>query len=99
MIPHKRRFYSLASILLIWLALAGIPCHATSASDQGLKPALSYISSGWDSLTRSMTRCDSLLDPKLSAPSLLYLPADSAALTPAQKLHHGGQSRPELLPL
>ena len=99
MIPHKRRFYSLASILLIWLALAGIPCHATSASDQGLKPVLSYISSGWDVLTRSMTRCDSLLDPKLSAPSVLYLPADSAVPALVQKLHKECKVRVEHLPV
>ncbi|MGA3093178.1 MAG: trehalase family glycosidase [Terriglobales bacterium] len=41
----------------------------------GLSPILSYISSGWDTLTRSMTDCNTVVDPKLTAKSVLYLPA------------------------
>ena len=36
-----------------------------------------YIHQAWDSLSRSMTDCHSLADPKLNgAPAILYLPAD-----------------------
>lgn len=42
---------------------------------QGLKDILHYISSGWDSLTRSMTTCNEVLDPKERERSVLYLPA------------------------
>ncbi len=38
---------------------------------------LDYIHKSWDILSRSMTDCHSLIDPKLNgAPSVLYLPAD-----------------------
>jgi alpha,alpha-trehalase len=38
---------------------------------------LTYIHASWDTLSRSMTDCHSLVDPKLNgAPSILYLPAD-----------------------
>src|SRR3984957_7104563 len=33
-----------------------------------------YIHNGWDSLSRSMSECQSLVDPKVTAPPLLYLP-------------------------
>ena len=33
-----------------------------------------YIHQGWDSLSRSMSECKSLVDPKVTAPPVLYLP-------------------------
>ena len=44
----------------------------------GLPEIQSYISSAWDSLTRSMTSCRSITDPKASTPPVIYLPADFA---------------------
>jgi alpha,alpha-trehalase len=65
--------------LTICWSLAGSAAQAaeTKASTvpQGLSPIVSYISSAWDTLTRSMTNCNSVVDPKLSATSVLYLPA------------------------
>ena len=55
---------------------------------QGLRLILAYISTGWDTLTRSMTDCATIVDPKLAAASVLYLPADypvPAAIEAAQK--------------
>ncbi|HXC96447.1 MAG TPA: trehalase family glycosidase [Edaphobacter sp.] len=40
---------------------------------------LAYINNGWDSLSRSMTECKSLIDPKVTTPPVLYLPAGMAA--------------------
>lgn len=37
---------------------------------------LQYISSGWDTLSRSMTECRTYTDPKTNVKSVLYLPAD-----------------------
>src|SRR5436309_4165755 len=48
----------------------------------GLPEIQSYISSAWDTLTRSMTSCQSITDPKASTPPVIYLPADFA--TPAE---------------
>lgn len=38
-----------------------------------------HISSVWDLLTRSMTDCKTVVDPKLAGGSVLYLPAEFAA--------------------
>jgi alpha,alpha-trehalase len=37
---------------------------------------LTYIDSGWNSLSRSMTDCKSLIDPKVTTAPVLYLSAD-----------------------
>jgi len=53
----------------------------------GLAPILSYISTGWDTLTRSMNECSTVVDPKFAAASVMYIPADfrePAALTASQ---------------
>src|SRR4029077_6695600 len=42
---------------------------------KGLKPILDYIGTAWDTLTRSMTDCQSLVDPKMKVAPVLYLPA------------------------
>ncbi|MFZ0036799.1 MAG: trehalase family glycosidase, partial [Candidatus Acidiferrales bacterium] len=47
------------------------------AADSGLAPIRKYIASGWDTLTRSLSNCDTVVDIKLPAgESVLYLPAD-----------------------
>ncbi|MDP9339359.1 MAG: alpha,alpha-trehalase [Acidobacteriota bacterium] len=43
---------------------------------QGLAPIRAYISTGWDTLTRSMNECGTVVDTKLAATSVMYLPAD-----------------------
>jgi alpha,alpha-trehalase len=45
-----------------------------------------YISQGWDTLSRSMSECKTLIDPKVTTPPVLYLP-------------HGAPTPPELLRL
>lgn len=53
------------------------PSTATSvAAPGGLTPILTYISNGWDTLTRSMTDCSTIVDPKIAAKSILYVPTD-----------------------
>jgi alpha,alpha-trehalase len=46
------------------------------AKDAGLRQIRSYIAAAWDTLTRSLTDCKVIVDPKLAAASVLYLPAD-----------------------
>jgi alpha,alpha-trehalase len=67
--------FALVLCILPGSALAQQFTPATSAKD-GVASILAYIHSSWDTLTRSMTRCDSVIDPKIAAPSVLYLPAD-----------------------
>jgi len=76
-----KRFQQIVVIAI--LALAGVRTYAAEASkaapEAGLAPILTYISSGWDTLTRSMTDCQTVVDPKLTEASVLYLPADFPA--------------------
>ena len=51
------------------------PQKAADGEPKGLTPILEYISSGWDTLTRSMSDCHTVIDPKLNETSILYLPA------------------------
>jgi alpha,alpha-trehalase len=45
-------------------------------SPVGLQPILGYISKTWETLTRSMEECATVVDPKLAENSVLYLPAE-----------------------
>jgi alpha,alpha-trehalase len=44
--------------------------------ERGLDPIRTYIAAGWDSLTRSLTECKTIVDPKLAAASVFYVPAE-----------------------
>jgi alpha,alpha-trehalase len=46
------------------------------AKEAGLRQIRSYIAAAWDTLTRSLTDCKVIVDPKLAAASMLYVPAD-----------------------
>ncbi len=48
---------------------------ASPSAARGPHDVLAYISAGWDDLTRSMTHCETVKDPKLPQRSVLYLPA------------------------
>ena len=55
------------------------PPPAPATGEPGLAPILHYISGVWDTLTRSMTQCASVTDPKLKTAGVVYLPADFPA--------------------
>lgn len=79
----KRKRFSIVSILA-WTSLAlsetalARPQHpaAEATTNAGLQPILEYISNGWDTLTRSMSDCATIVDSKLAAKSILYVPAN-----------------------
>ncbi len=79
--PFKKppRTPACISRFIFLFAIFCVTCTRSSAvtppDAQGLKPILDYIASGWDTLTRSMTDCQTIADPKIAAPSVLYLPA------------------------
>ena len=63
-------------LLAAALLLPG-PLLAQNAEAPATGSILDYIHASWGTLSRSMTDCHSLVDPKLNgAPSVLYLPAD-----------------------
>jgi alpha,alpha-trehalase len=88
--------------LLVWVFLisAAIATSGQSSAPakSGLASILHYIHSDWDVLTRSMSRCDSLVDPKLPEASLLYLPAGFPEPTSVKKIEGSCKVRVESLP-
>src|SRR5208283_4021885 len=107
----KSRYFRLARRGLgvffgFWLVLSSpAPCGSTSAAEseagqgQGLKPILEYISSAWDTLTRSMSECESVADPKIKALPTIYLPAGFAEPDALKKLTMNCDVRVEYLPV
>src|SRR5438045_9439453 len=75
---------------IFWL-LTFFVAHASHAPAQektsGLAPVLQYIANGWDTLTRSMTDCASVVDPKMKVHPVLYLPAGFPVPAAVEKLH------------
>src|SRR5882762_276598 len=63
-------------IVLPASVFAGEGDETETAKSKGLQPILTYISKSWDTLTRSMEDCSTVVDPKLAEHSVLYLPAD-----------------------
>ena len=99
-------FARVLRLLIIVLALscatilhAGAQVAPRTPDNQGLKPILDYISSAWDTLTRSMTDCQTVVDPKLKAAPVLYLPAGFPEPAAVQKLAKECAVRVEHLPI
>src|SRR5215470_11536248 len=61
--------------ILIVVTVCASFATAQNPASAGLEPILKYIDTGWDTLTRSMTDCNTVVDPKLAEESILYLPA------------------------
>jgi alpha,alpha-trehalase len=100
--PCRSRRFSPLLLLCIALLLASTRSYAdeqqNSAPEPGLAPILKYISTGWDTLTRSMTDCQTVVDPKLTEASVLYLPADFAAPPTVKELQKRCKIHVEPLP-
>jgi alpha,alpha-trehalase len=54
------------------------PISSDKTGTNSTEDILEYISAGWDTLTRTMNRCESLEDTKTGGEAVLYLPADMA---------------------
>jgi alpha,alpha-trehalase len=83
------------TLSLVVLLVAGSPASTADrqspSPEHGLDQIRSYIAAGWESLTRSPTDCKTIVDPKLAAASVIYLPADfdvPAAVQQLQKQCH-----------
>src|SRR5260370_30270774 len=72
---------------LFVFAVAAMPIASAQEASTGATPnpvpnpeaTLTYIHAAWDTLTRSMTDCHSLVDIKVTANPILYMPADVPA--------------------
>ena len=104
MITRNRRAYGHHPLLAVLfslicsLALAQAGAPAKVSTPAGLNPIRTYIANGWDVLTRSMTRCDSIVDPKVATKAVLYLPADFPAPPAVQKLQNDCKVEVQHLP-
>jgi len=104
MITRNRRAYGHYPLLTVLfslicsLALAQTAAPGKVSTPAGLNPIRTYIANGWDVLTRSMTRCDSIVDPKVATKAVLYLPADFPAPPAVQKLQNDCKVEVQHLP-
>ncbi len=77
------RCFALALSLACILVVPVVHLRAQHPTSPDPDATLRYIHASWDSLTRSMTSCESLADVKVrdtaGAPPVLYLPADVPA--------------------
>jgi alpha,alpha-trehalase len=90
-----------SALFFLFAICASVPTQAQGvpANDaKGLKPILDYISSGWDTLTRSMSECKSIVDPKITAQPVLYLPKEMPEPASVQTLSKNCNVRVEHLP-
>jgi alpha,alpha-trehalase len=70
------RQITLAAIVLCAIFAPTSFAQGAVGKDAGLRQIRSYIAAGWDTLTRSLTDCKVIVDPKFAGASVLYLPAD-----------------------
>ncbi|MBI3477451.1 MAG: trehalase [Acidobacteria bacterium] len=84
----KNRFF-LCRIRLLFLLVLSIAASAQEAKSPalGIAPVRQYIAANWDNLTRSMTDCAFVGDPKMKVHPVLYLPAGMAVPSAVEKLH------------
>jgi alpha,alpha-trehalase len=92
----RRRLFS--SIIFVCVLAQSATLAAPVSNGAGLKPILDYISTVWDRLTRSMTDCKSIVDPKIAAAPVLYLPKDMAEPEAVKMLTNNCKVRAEHLP-
>jgi len=92
------RFFSVLLLGCIITTPAALSAPVDT-NGQGLKPILDYISTAWDTLTRSMTECQSIVDPKIAATPVLYLPKDLAEPESVKMLTSNCIVRAERLPV
>lgn len=84
-----QKLKKLCVCLLCVLLLSAVPSSAGDGSKsegRALDQIRTYISTSWDSLTRSLTDCATVVDTKLSSTSVLYLPADFAVPPSVEQL-------------
>ena len=105
MSSFTRKFRFASRFFIVVLAITALAPHVfaqsanTASPSQGLTPILNYISSAWDTLTRSMTECKTVVDPKISVAPVLYLPAGFEVPPAVQKMTADCNVRVEHLPV
>jgi len=84
-------------VLTIFLGCPAKTCTGqTAPARTAPAPIVDYIAKGWDVLTRSMSDCGTVTDPKVTTKSVLYIPADFPMTTQLHDLEQrcGVEIRP-----
>jgi alpha,alpha-trehalase len=84
---NRRLSWPLTFLLLLLACPPGVQAQEQKNSIAGLPSIRQYITAGWDNLTRSMTDCASVVDPKMKVNPVIYLPAGFAAPPAVEKVH------------
>ena len=74
------------------------PISGAATTPNSMTDILEYISTGWDTLTRTMNRCESLEDTKTGGEAVLYLPSEMAIPPAIEQLQNHCRVRVEHLP-
>ena len=74
-------------LLLLFACPLGARAQEQNKPAAGLQSIRQYIAAGWDNLTRSMTDCASVVDPKMKVNPVIYLPAGLTTPPAVEKLH------------
>src|SRR6202162_649564 len=96
-----QKWKKLCVCVLCFFLLNAVPSSAASdpqPEQHALDQIRAYISTGWYSLTRSLTDCATVVDTKLSSASVLYLPADFAVPASVQTLEKQCNVQAQKLP-
>src|SRR5258706_13988004 len=80
------RQITLAAIVLCAIFAPTSFAQGAVGKEAGLRQIRSYIAAGWCTLTRSLNDCKVIVDPKLAAASVLYLPANFEAPADVQEM-------------
>lgn len=83
-----KKFFVVFAFIVFLHANPALAATAPKSSSGPVEQISAYISSAWDSLTRSLTDCNTVVDTKLSAASVLYLPADVPEPAPVHELEN-----------
>src|ERR1700674_2514985 len=95
---NRRLSLPLIFLLLLLVCPPGALAQEQTKPVAGLASIRQYISAGWDHLTRSMTDCASVVDPKMKVNPVIYLPSGFAAPPTVEKLHAACNVEIEHLP-
>jgi alpha,alpha-trehalase len=98
-ITPQRFGVALVVLLTVSCAIGTANAQTAAAQDQGLNPIREYIATGWDSLTRSLTDCKTIVDSKLATASVLYIPADFEVPTAVEQLQKQCNVQAQHLPI
>jgi alpha,alpha-trehalase len=73
--PTRKLHGIVAAFFGAAISIAIAAAQAQTVQGDAQAKIRAYIEIGWDSLSRSMSECKSVVDPKVTAPPVLYLPA------------------------